>query len=709
MHPYLNITFDDGLAIITLDQPGEKVNTLDKAMIGAFQQLLDEMTSRDDIEAAVLISGKEGNFIAGADINMFDTFGTPADFEAFIKNATDLLDKIERFHKPIIAAVNGSCIGGGLEVILACHYRIATDDPSTKFGFPEVKLGLLPGAGGSQRLPKLVGLPKALDMMLTGKNIYPYPAKKMGLVDELTHRHGLLAAARHAAKKLAKNGKPERKLPFSDKLLTHTPLRNIAFNQAKKTVLRMTRGNYPAPIKIIESAKAGLTMGYDDGFRQERKLFVELAFTPESKSLRNLFFGMQAVKKNPWADAARDIKRIGVLGSGLMGSGIADVSAGNGYRVVLKDRDVSQASKGLAGIRAETGKKVKKRIMTRFEADCFLAQITPTGTYDEFRDIPLVIEAVFEDLDIKHNVLKEVEAVSPDAIFASNTSSLPIGDIAKGAKKPENVIGMHYFSPVQKMPLLEIIKTEKTSDEALGTAYEVGLRQGKTVIVVNDGPGFYTTRILAPFMNEAILLLEEGAKIEAIDSAMKDFGFPVGPVVLMDEVGLDVGAHVSSVLSPMFRKRGAEPTTSAQKIYEAGFLGRKNKKGFYLYKDGKKKKEVNTAIYDFFGGSNRKDIPKKQIQDRMGTIMVNEALLCLQEGILLSARDGDLGAILGLGFPPFLGGPFRYVDSFGPDKMLQKMEGLEKEFGIRFKPAQILQDKANAGEKFREEMGGSEK
>ncbi len=702
MHPYLKISYEDGLAIIKLDQPGEKVNTLDQAMIGAFEELLEDLKKRDDINAAVLMSGKDSNFIAGADINMFDTFETPEAFEAFVKSATDLLDRIEQFEKPIIAAINGGCIGGGLEVVLACHYRIASDDSSTKFAFPEVKLGLLPGAGGSQRLPKLVGIPKALDMMLTGKNIYPYPAKKMGLIDELTHKHGLLTAAKSAAEKLKKSGRPERKLKMVDKMLTHSPLRNIAFSQAKKSVMKMTRGNYPAPLKILESAKASLTKSYDKGFDTERRLFVELAFTPESQSLRNLFFGMQAVKKNPWKESAVDVKRIGILGSGLMGSGIADVSASNGYRVVLKDRDANQAAKGFASIKKETEKKVKKRIMSSFEADSFLAAITPTGSYEAFRDIPIVIEAVFEDLDIKHKVMKDVEAVSPDVIFASNTSSLPISDIAKGAKNPQNVIGMHYFSPVQKMPLLEIIKTEQTSDEALATAYEIGLRQGKTVIVVNDGPGFYTTRILAPFMNEALLLLTEGAKIESLDSAMKKFGFPVGPVVLMDEVGIDVAAHVAGVLGPMFEKRGATPSKAAKKLYDNGILGRKSGKGFYIYKEGSKKKEVNSEIYKLLDVKSSGSVLEKEIQERMSMIMLNEALLCLQEDILLSARDGDLGAILGLGFPPFLGGPFRYIDQTGPAEILKRMESLQEKHGARFKPAEILVDNVKEGKNFRE-------
>ena len=696
----LQLSKEQQIAWITLDEKGDKVNTLGKEMIAEFGTVLDEIEKDDAIRAVVLISGKENNFIAGADINMFDTFSTEEEFATFIKTGTDLLDRIESFKKPVIAAINGGCIGGGLEVVMACHYRIATDDPSTKFATPEVKLGLLPGAGGTQRMPRLVGLPAALDIMLTGKNVYPRQAKRMGLVDETTHRHGLRQAAVYRAEKLVKEGPKQRKLATAPRLLTHTPARNIAFSKARKTVLRQTRGNYPAPLEIIESVKAGLSKNRTEGFETERTLFSKLAFTPESAALRRLFFGMQDVKKNPLKDKALPVERIGVLGAGLMGAGIADVSSSNGYRVVLKDREVDAAFKGFGSIRKEVDKKVKKRIISSFKGDEQLARITATDSYEHFRDIPIVIEAVFEDLKIKHAVLKEVEKVSPNAIFASNTSSLPISDIAKGAQKPENVVGMHYFSPVQKMPLLEIIKTDKTSDEAISTAYEIGLKQGKTVIVVHDGPGFYTTRILAPFINEALLILNEGAKIEDVESAMKDFGFPVGPIALIDEVGIDVASHVSDTLSPMFKKRGVEPSEIAKKLYDDGFLGRKNGKGFYSYGD-KKKKEVNTDIYRYFGGTDRKSFDKIEIQQRMSSVMLNEALLCLQENILDSARDGDLGAVLGLGFPPFHGGPFSYIDHIGAAKAKEIMDNLQEKHGPRFKSANLLNEHARDGKKFR--------
>jgi 3-hydroxyacyl-CoA dehydrogenase/enoyl-CoA hydratase/3-hydroxybutyryl-CoA epimerase len=354
---------------------------------------------------------------------------------------------------------------------------------------------------------------------------------------------------------------------------------------------------------------------------------------------------------------------------------------------------VENAAKGEADILKNLDKKVSKHILSRFERDEIASLIHPTETYDGFEHIDLVIEAVFEDLDLKQNIVEEVENHgSEDIIFASNTSSLPITDIAAKADRPENIIGMHYFSPVQKMPLLEIIKTEKTADWVTATAYEVGLKQGKTVIVVNDGPGFYTTRILAPFMNEALLLLEEGADIEELDKAMKQFGFPVGPVALFDEVGIDVGAHVAEVLGDKFESRGAKTSKKAKELVDAGYKGRKNKKGFYKYEDGSKK-EVNREIYGFFGGQNRKSIERNEIQQRLALVMVNEAVLCLQEGILESPTDGDLGAIMGLGFPPFLGGPFRYIDRESPEKIVERMKRLQKDHGDRFKPADMLIEK----------------
>jgi 3-hydroxyacyl-CoA dehydrogenase / enoyl-CoA hydratase / 3-hydroxybutyryl-CoA epimerase len=699
---YLRKEIQDGVLFMILDQPGERMNVLGREMIPEMHTLLNEIEGEASTEAVVLISGKPDNFIAGADIKLFQSLDTPEAMEQFNREGNALLDRIEAFPKPVIAAMHGTTMGGGMEVALACHYRIGTDHKDTRFALPEVKLGLLPGAGGTQRLPRLVGVPKALDIMLTGKNIYPRQALKMGLLDEMTHKYALRTAALNVARKLAKGWKPKRKMALADSVLTHTPLRSIAFSKARKTVEAKTLGNYPAPPRIIDAVEKAVTAGRREGREFETRAFTSLVFTPQSKALVNLFFAMTDSKKRLDKSKTGKTGTIAVLGAGLMGSGIADVSAGGGYRVLLKDRDLESAAKGYASIWKELDKKSKKRIISPFERDRSSSLIHPTGDYRGFEKADLVIEAVFEDLDIKHKVLAEIEAVVPDhCIFASNTSSLPISDIAAGSKRPELVLGMHYFSPVQKMPLLEIIKTEKTTDRAVHTAIEVGMKQGKTVIVVNDGPGFYTTRILAPFMNEAMLLLEEGAAIEQVDKAMKKLGFPVGPLVLMDEVGIDVAAHVAGVMGAKFRDRGVEGSKAAERLDEAGYAGRKNGKGFYTYsgKDGKKK-EVNQEIYRFFGGTERRPVTPRVIQERLLMAMVNEALFCLQDGILLSPTDGDLGAILGLGFPPFLGGPFRYIDREGASNIFSRLDKLEGELGIRFKPAGILTDAAKNSTKF---------
>lgn len=698
----------DGVAIVTLDTPGEKVNKLNEALIEEFSALLDRLESDDSLRGALLISGKEENFIAGADIDMFKSRSTAEEMAELSWTGHEILLRVEQFKKPIVAGIHGSCMGGGTELALACHYRIVSDHKSTKIGLPEVKLGLLPGMGGTQRLPRLIGIQKALTYMLTGKNMYSYQARKTGFANETVHMHAIRDAGIKAVKKL-KGSKPKHPVnrTIAEIALESNPLgRKIVFDQALKRTLKQTRGNYPAPPMIIESVKYGYQNGFDAGLKYESKLFGELAVTPESRALIHLFFGMTAAKKNPHDDQKRDVRRMGVLGAGLMGSGITEVSIDNGYHVWLKDQTLENAMKGEGEIAKSLDQKVNKKILSSFERDEMLSLIHPTTSYHGFEKIDLVIEAVFEDLKLKQRIVAEVEeVVSNDTIFASNTSSIPISDIAANAKRPENVIGMHYFSPVQKMPLLEIIKTDKTSDRVIATAYDVGLKQGKTVIVVNDGPGFYTTRILAPFMNEALLLLEEGASVEQLDNSMKDFGFPVGPVALFDEVGIDVGAHVAETLSDIFESRGGKTSMLAAELVDAGYKGRKNRKGFYRYDSGskKKKKEVNEEIYSFFGGSDRKSFDAEEIRQRLSLMMVNEAVYCLQEEILQSPGDGDLGAILGLGFPPFLGGPFRYIDREGADVLVKRMEKLQKEHGNRFKPAALLMEKGKTNTLFHPE------
>jgi 3-hydroxyacyl-CoA dehydrogenase/enoyl-CoA hydratase/3-hydroxybutyryl-CoA epimerase len=431
-------------------------------------------------------------------------------------------------------------------------------------------------------------------------------------------------------------------------------------------------------------------------------LFGRLVGSPEAKNLIHLFDAMTELKKLPEGATPRPVKKLGVLGAGLMGEGIASVSVAKNPVVI---KDVTPESLGRAGksIYTSMAKRVKSGSMMSVDRDRQWSRLTFTTDYNQLKGSDLVIEAVFEKLELKRQVLADVEAVVDQrAVFASNTSALPIADIAALSPHPERVLGMHYFSPVPKMPLLEIIVTPKTADWALATAKSYGVAQGKTVIVVKDGPGFYTTRILAPFMNEALLLLEEGAEIEALEKALKQFGFPVGPVALMDEVGIDVAAHVARDLGAAFASRGLKTSDATTRMAAEGYAGRKNGKGFYQYTGAKGPKQVNAEVYGFFGGPVRKSMPARDMVDRMAFMFVNEAIQCLIETVIENPRDGDVGAILGLGFPPFRGGPFHYVDTLGAAAVVARMEELAAQFGPRFTPAPLLVEMASTGRRFYE-------
>ena len=702
---FFEVEASEGVAVIFFDQPGSRVNTLETAALREFGEVLDNLEHNAEIKSAVLISRKQDSFVVGADIKEFLTFETPAQVTALIREGHALLGRLERLSKPVVAAVHGAAVGGGLELILACHYRVATQHPKTKFALPEVNLGLLPGLGGTQRLPGLVGLQQGLEMALTGKSIYAKPALKMGLVDALIHPQGLLEAGKAAARGLV-NGTVGRRAPKRDlrsrvtsAVLERTPLSRVVYNQAEETVQKKTRGNYPAPAKIIETVRVGQEQGMKAGLEAEAQNFAELVFTPQSKALIHLFFAKSATEKNPFKGAAKDVHTVGVLGAGLMGSGIAQVSAEGGQQVLLKDRTLEIAAKGKGAIWKDLTKRVGKG-RSSFERDLIDARVEPVEDYGALKDADLVIEAVLEDVTLKQQVIRDVEAVAKeDLVFASNTSSIPIHEIASVSARPEQVIGMHYFSPVPKLPLLEIIATDQNPEWVLATAFAAGRAQGKTPIIVGDAPGFYTTRIVSLYMNEALVMVEEGVGVREIDRAMRDFGFPVGPITLLDEVGIDVGAKINKVLKEPFAARGVALSSKGEALVEAGFLGRKNGKGFYVYGEGKGEKEVNDELTRLVGDKKR-DAPKQEIQDRLGLIMVNEAILCLEEGVLRSAQDGDVGAVFGLGFPPFLGGPFWYTDAIGAPVLLERLEGLERHFGPRFAPATLLREQAEQNRRF---------
>ncbi|MEK7402281.1 MAG: fatty acid oxidation complex subunit alpha FadJ [Gemmatimonadota bacterium] len=705
----------DGVLIVMLDQPGDSINKVDRTLGAELERVIGQVDTDRTIRAVVITSGKKDIFIAGADIEQFLEFRTELDAENASKAGQRLLHLLEKSRVPVVAAIHGACLGGGLELSLACTYRVCSDHPKTVLALPEVQLGIIPGMGGTQRLPRLIGVSNALDMILTGRNVRARKALQMGLVDEMMHPDILIETAIRRALELAdKKLRPRRQATrgLMGAVLDGNPLgRSVVYNRARAGVIDKTHGHYPAPLAAIEVVRHGLSNGITAGLEEEARVFGRMALTPESRQLVFLFFATTSLKKDMGvAEPAPEpiaVNKLAVLGAGFMGAGITSVAVQQGTTVRLKDTDLTRVGKGLASVRSVLKERLDRKQITRPQFDDMMTLVGGTVEYSGFGNADLVIEAVFEDLDLKHTVLQTVQdRVPPHAVIASNTSTIPIRDVAAGLKRADRVLGMHFFSPVHKMPLLEVIVTPETSPEATVTAVAYGRKLGKTVIVVNDGPGFYTTRILSAYMNEAGRLLDQGAPVDVVDNALVGFGFPVGPITLMDEVGLDVGGKVGKTMFESFGERMA-PAAGVRRVVESGRLGRKGRSGFYLYDAAGKKGGVDPSVYPIILGAERAAdksqiavMPNAEIVDRCVMAMVNEAVRCMEEGILRSPRDGDIGAVFGLGFPPFRGGPFRYVDALGVDEVLSRLDTFDGRFPMRFQPAALLAEMSRARTRF---------
>lgn len=717
--PLASVRIDDQIAYVCVDVKADKLNTLSTPMTARFEELLAGLEGQPGLQGVVLYSGKQDSFIAGFDIKELRAFNAdPSGLDALIERGHKLMNSFETLGVPIVAAIHGACLGGGLEVALACSARVASEHKRTKLGLPEVMLGVIPGGGGTQRLSRLIELQSALDMILTGKQLSAKSALRLGVVDEVVHPGILLeVAAAHAKRMYQEQKRSQSPLQLAQqelgellsspqaaavKLVSKTPARKLIFDKAKESVLEKTKGHYPAPLKALEVIEHGLSHGFKAGLAAERRAFVELVSSPQAKNLMGIFFMQGELQKDPVVGQeieAKQVRKIGVLGAGLMGAGIAQSGAFSGYTMRLKDRDSQGLGWGFNYCQGLFDKMVTRRKLTEAEADILMGQISGATDYSGFKSSQLVIEAVFEELGLKQQLLSEIEALdNPELIFASNTSTIPIGEIAKGAKRPENVLGMHYFSPVHKMPLLEIIRTPQTSDEAVATALEVGRKMGKTCIVVNDGPGFFTSRVIGAYINEAGWILQEGARIEAIDEAMEGFGFPVGPLKLIDEVGIDVGVKAGEILKAAFEARWDAPV-GLEVIVKDGRKGRKNSRGFYHY--GAQERGPDTSVYELLpGGQQRREFDAEQIVSRCWLAMLNECVYCLQEGIATNPRDIDIGVIFGLGFPPFRGGILRHADNVGINVVVTQMNKLADTFGERLRPAPLLEQMSQRGESF---------
>ena len=694
----------DGVAVVRFDVTSEALNTLKAGFAEEFVGLLAQLEQEPELKAVVFSSGKADSFIAGADIQMLHAVQGAEQAADLSRAGQRALNALAAFRVPVVAAIHGACLGGGLELALACSARVASDDAKTKLGLPEVQLGILPALGGTQRLPRLIGIENALDLLLTGKQIEGKRAQRMGLIDELVPNAILLDVALRLA--LARAVAPPARKSRFRRLFEKAELREFAltenaigrkllFERAKKQLSLATHGNYPAPERILEVVKLGLAEGPSVGLEAEAVAFGELVVSETARALRHVFFASTELKKDDGHDApgveARPIKRVATLGAGLMGAGIAYLTAAVAeVEVRIKDRDDVALGRGLKRVREILDERVKGRRLTSTERDLKMARVTVTTDYEGFDAVDLVIEAVFEDLSLKRRVLMEVEQnASKSTIFASNTSSLPISQIAVGARRPEQVIGMHYFSPAEKMPLLEVVTTDQTLPKVIASAVEFGKRQGKTVIVVRDGAGFYTSRILGPYLNEASFLIAEGVPIEQIDEALVSWGFPIGPVALLDEVGIDVALKVAQILQQAFGARMSAPPGVEALLKDERF-GKKNQRGFYVYGGRNDERTVDPRVYSLLGVEPTRTLAAGEIAQRCTLQMINEAAYCFGEGILRSARDGDVGAIFGLGFPPFRGGPFHYLDSVGAADVVRRLESYQTLLGPRFTPAPVL-------------------
>jgi 3-hydroxyacyl-CoA dehydrogenase/enoyl-CoA hydratase/3-hydroxybutyryl-CoA epimerase len=696
------LSIEDGIAWLRLDDPQKKVNTLSTRMFEWFERQIARLETVHP-EGLVIYSGKPDGFVAGADLEELLQLSDKESILEMLQRGHDLMERLTGLPFPTVAAIHGAALGGGLELALACKRRVATEHAKTKLGLPEVQLGLLPGLGGTQRLPRLIGVPDALDMILTGKQVDARRAKRLGLVDDTCHPADLRTAAERLVRGGGEKEKSKGKKPLASRagdLLARTPLGGpMVWEKARAGVMEKTGGHYPAPLVAIGIVRDGIRLPLRRALDLEAGAFSELVVSETAKNLISIFFAKNEVEARAGkiAKAARPVPQVGVLGAGFMGAGIAQVLAYKDTPIVLKDRDLASVGRGYAFAQKQFRDLVKRRRLTEPEAKAALGRVLPTADYAAFKRVDFVVEAVFEDVGVKHQVIREVEAVAPDnLIFASNTSALPIARLAEASRRPENVVGMHFFSPVAKMPLLEIIRHPGTSQETLATTVEVGRRMGKTVIVVGDGPGFFTSRVLGTMLNEAAWMLVEGASVEQVDHAMTAWGWPVGPFALMDEVGLDVGRHVSEMMLEALGDR-LKPPPVFQRMIDDGRLGRKAGKGFYLYEE--KGKKVDPAVYKLLDW-HASPISDGEIVERCWLQMLNETARCMEEGIIENPADVDIGVIFGFGFPPFRGGLLREADRHGLPWVVETLDGYADKHGERLRPAGLLRDMARRGAGF---------
>lgn len=714
------------VGVLTFDLQGERVNKLGEVPMNEMDLIfgqIKEMPKSSAIKALLIRSAKKNSFIVGADINSIQSLKEKADAFKAGAQGQSVYNKLEDLGIPTIVAIDGPSAGGGTELALACKYRICSDSEKTAINLPEVRLGFLPGWGGTWRLPRTVGLMNAVDMVLTGKSIRADKALKMGLVDAVVPTAIFAEKSLEFAELLAKGkdipGRKPRVIALQEKLLTGNVIgRMVFFREARAKTLQQTGGHYPAPMKILELLEKGIGMKREAYLDLEARAFSELWATDTSKNLVNLFLMTEAAKKDTGtsldvssASKLPATKELGVLGAGVMGGGIACVSAQAGAQVRMKDLNYDAIAKGLAHARGLFDKDVKKKRLKPAERDRRMARIRGQIDWTGFAATDLVIEAVVENVEVKKKVFAELEPnVRPDTVIATNTSSLRMADMVSAFKDPSRFIGLHFFNPVEKMPLVEVVALPTSSPEAVARGVNYVKALGKTPVVCKDGPGFLVNRLLMPWLNEAAWCLWEGYPIDAMEKALKGFGMPMGPFELMDEVGLDVGAKVGHVLAAAFGERAAAAPVldklAAAPVAqgETKRLGRKSGLGFYVFdKAGGRKQQLDPKVLDILFAGAKPSAPEftsEALVRRLVYPMINEAAIALAEGIVADPAKVDLAMIFGTGFPPFRGGLLRYADTVGVGKIVAELDRLAEIHGPRLKPSSALRKVADGAGRF---------
>ncbi|MGB3723806.1 MAG: 3-hydroxyacyl-CoA dehydrogenase NAD-binding domain-containing protein [Pacificimonas sp.] len=707
----------DGILTMTIDLPDQSMNVINQQLQADMTTLVEKLTTDDSIKGAVITSGKASGFMAGADLKGMD-FGAANDGGADDKSKmaklfdgvyalNKMLRDLETCGKPVACAINGLALGGGLEVALACHYRVVADDPKIKLGLPEVMVGLMPGGGGTQRLPRLMGVQPALMYLIQGTNMSPQEAQGFGVAHEVAPADQIVEKAKAWVKANPNGGvQPwdQKKFKFPGGMASAmNPGFAQTFIGGTAMTIKQTSGNINGPFAILSSVYEGSQVPMDTAVRIESKYFAKLVADPQAGNMiRSLFVSKQAAEKGarrPEGIAPMKTRKLGMLGAGMMGAGIAMVSARAGMDVVLLDRSQEAAEKGKSYTKDKLGKR-----MSDDKLQPILDRIHPTTDFADLAGCDFIIEAVFEDRDIKRETTEKTEAVlGADVIFGSNTSTLPITGLARAHSKPENFIGVHFFSPVEKMPLVEIIVGEKTGPEAIAKALDYVAQIRKTPIVVNDSRGFYTSRCFGTYVQEGTTLLGEGITPALIENAGKHMGMPVGPLAVSDEVSIELGHKVMQQtkkdMGDAYKPGAADDVV--EKMMAEGRHGRKNSKGYYDYAESGKGKVLWPGLTEAFPPKDEAVQPQvEEVQERLKFRQLVECARCFEEGVLETPEDGDLGAIFGWGFLPFTGGPFSHMDTLGLDHVVRVLDRLAQAHGERFNAPKLLRDMAEKGETF---------